>query len=80
MYPFAYEMFGKEERKARTQVDAQTVQCHLGGCLIAVATVASENIMPERSHITHSVKLSWPALSRQISAPGNKVGKKRGCA
>lgn len=45
-YPFAYEMFGKEERIAVTHADSQTVQCHLGGCLIAVVTDASENIRP----------------------------------
>ena len=52
-----------------TRVDSQTVKCHLGGCLIPVVTDASENIRPERSHITHSVKLSWPALSRQTLGP-----------
>ena len=58
-----------------TRVDSQTVQCHLGGCLIAVITCASEILRPRRSHITPSVKLSWPALSRQTSGSGNKMGK-----
>ena len=78
-HPFAYEMFGKEERTAMTHVDSLTVKCHLGGCLIAVLPDASENIEPERSHIMHSVKLSWPELSRQTSGPGTKWAKMRVC-
>ena len=77
-YPFVYEMFEKEERTVMTQVDSRTVQCHLCGCLIAVVTDASENIRPERSHITPSVRLSWPELSRQTSGPATKRGKKEG--
>ena len=50
---------------------------HLGGCPIAVPD-GWENIRVERSHITHSVKLSWSALSRQTSGSGNKVGKSEG--
>ena len=67
--PFAYEMFGNEERTTMTHVDTQTVQCHLGRYLIAVVTDAPGNIRPERSHITHSVKLSWPALSGRLLGP-----------
>ena len=78
-YPFAYEIFGKEERTAMTYVDSQTVQCHLCGCLIAVVTDASENTRPERSHITHSVELSWPAMSQQTFWAATKCAK-RGCA
>lgn len=61
-----------------THVESQTVQCHLGGCLIAVVTDALENIGPERSHIMHSVKMSRAALSRQTSGPGNEMGKNEG--
>ena len=77
-YPFAYEMFGKEERTAMTHVDSQTVQCPLGGCLTAVVTDISENNWPERRPITHSVKLPCPALSRQTPGPGNRMGKNEG--
>ena len=61
-----------------THVHSQTVQHPLGGCLIAVVTDTSENIWPGRSHITNSVKLSWPALSRQTSGPGNRMDKNEG--
>jgi hypothetical protein len=61
-----------------THVDSQTVQCHLGRCLIAVVTDASENIRPEQSHITRCEKLPWPERSRQTPGPGNKMGKKGG--
>ena len=64
-YPLGYEMLGKEERTAMTHVDSHTVRCHLGGCLIAVVTDASENIRPERGHITHSVKT---VVARTVTA------------
>ena len=77
-YPFAYEMFGKEERTAMTHVDSQTVQCPLAGCLTAVVIDISENNWPERRPITHSVKLPCPALSLQTPGPGNRRGKNEG--
>ena len=46
-------------------VDSQTVKCHLGGCLTAVATDASENIGPEQGHITRSVKT---VVARTVTA------------
>ena len=61
-----------------THVHSQTVQHPLGGCLIAVVTDTSENIWPGRIHIMNSVKLSWPALSRQTSGPGNRMDKNEG--
>ena len=61
-----------------THLNSETVHCHLGWCLIAVVTDASENIRPERSLITHSEKLSWPAVSRQTSRPGDNMGTKEG--
>ena len=61
-----------------TRVESQSVERHLGGYLIAVVS-ASENYESERRHITHSVKLPWPAPSLQTSGPGNKLGKKRVC-
>ena len=62
-----------------THVDSQTVQCHLSRCLIAVVTDAPGNIRPERSHITHSVKLSWPALSGRLLGAATKWAKMRVC-
>ena len=62
-----------------THVDSQTVQCRRVGCLVAVVTDGSENITPERSTITDSVNLSWPAASRQTSGPGKIMGRKRVC-
>jgi hypothetical protein len=61
-----------------TQVDPQTVHCQRDRCLTAVAADASEHIRRERSHITQSVKLPWPALSRQTPGLGNKMGKNEG--
>ena len=78
-YPFAYEMCGKGGTNRHDP-------CRLPNGAMPPRSVSDSSrhrrfgeIGPGPSHITHSMKLLWPALSRRLLGPATKWARRRVC-